>query len=101
MVVDARASVTDEDCDVMKILHRSDKKVIVAANKVDDVSFLSEIYEFYSLGCSDIIGVSALHGVGIGDLLDKVIEYMPNERKDPYGEGTIKFCLIGQPNVGK
>ena len=101
MVVDARASITDEDRDVMKILHKSDKKVIVAANKVDDVSFLSDIYEFYALGCDDIIGVSALHGVGVGDLLDKVIEYMPTERKDPYGEGTIKFCLIGQPNVGK
>ena len=101
MVVDARSSITDEDRDVMKILHKSEKKVIVAANKVDDVSFLSEIYEFYALGCDDIIGVSALHGVGIGDLLDKVIEYLPKERKDPYKEGTIKFCLIGQPNVGK
>ena len=101
MVVDARASITDEDRDVMKMLHRSDKKIIVAANKVDDVSFLNDIYEFYALGCDEIIGVSALHGVGIGDLLDKVVEYLPPERKDPYKEGTIKFCLIGQPNVGK
>lgn len=100
-VVDARASILDEDRDVARILHKGNKKVIVAANKVDDVSFLSDIYEFYALGCGDVIPVSSLHGVGIGDLLDKVIELLPAEKKDPYSEGTIKFCLIGQPNVGK
>ena len=101
MVVDARASILDEDRDVAKILHKGNKKVIVAANKVDDVSFLSDIYEFYALGFSDVIPVSSLHGVGLGDLLDKVVELLPTERKDLYQEGTIKFCLIGQPNVGK
>ncbi len=101
MVVDARASITIEDEDVMNILHRSNKPVIIAANKVDNNELISLTYDFYSLGIGDIFPVSALHGIGIGDLLDRVIELLPEEKKDSYGEGTIKFCLIGQPNVGK
>ena len=101
MVVDARASITDEDRDVIKILHKSTKPLIIAANKVDDGSFKDYIYDFYALGCDEVVGVSALHGVGVGDLLDKIVENLPPERKDPYDSDVIKFCLIGQPNVGK
>ncbi len=101
MVVNARTSVTTEDEDVFNILQKSGKPVIVAANKVDDVSFTDDIYDFYSLGCSEVLPISALHGIGIGDLLDRVIELLPNNRKHVYDAGTIKFCLIGQPNVGK
>lgn len=100
-VVDARASVTVEDEDVMNILQKSNKPVIVAANKVDDNSFVDMIYDFYAFGVEYVMPISAIHGIGIGDLLDKVIELLPKERKTPYDEGTIKFCLIGQPNVGK
>lgn len=101
MVVDARASITDEDRDVIKILHKSTKPLIIAANKVDDGSFKDYIYDFYALGCDEVVGISALHGVGVGDLLDKIVENLPPERKDPYDSDVIKFCLIGQPNVGK
>ncbi|HNZ77664.1 MAG TPA: ribosome biogenesis GTPase Der [Bacilli bacterium] len=101
MVVDVRASITIEDEDVINILYRSNKPVIIAVNKVDNNELLGLTYDFYSLGIGDIFPVSALHGIGIGDLLDRVIELLPEERKDLYGEGTIKFCLIGQPNVGK
>lgn len=100
-VVDARASVTVEDEDVMNILQKSNKPVIVAANKVDDNSFVDMIYDFYAFGVEYVMPISAIHGIGIGDLLDKVIELLPKEIKTPYDEGTIKFCLIGQPNVGK
>ena len=101
MVVDARASITEEDRDVIRILQKSPKPLIIAANKVDDNSFKDYIYDFYALGCDEVIAVSALHGIGVGDLLDKVIEYLPEERKSPYDDDVIKFCLIGQPNVGK
>ena len=101
MVVNARTSVTMEDEDVFNILQRSGKPVIVAANKVDDVSFADQIYDFYSMGCEEVMPISALHGIGVGDLLDRVIELLPNNRKNVYDAGTIKFCLIGQPNVGK
>ena len=101
MVVDCRTGITTEDEDVIKILKRSKKPFIVAANKVDDYSLLENIYEFYNLGCDNVIGISALHGVGVGDLLDEVIALFPKKAKKEYEEGTIKFCLIGQPNVGK
>ena len=101
MVVDCRTGITTEDEDVIKILKRSKKPFIVAANKVDDYSLLENIYEFYNLGCVNVVGISALHGVGVGDLLDEVIALFPKKAKKEYEEGTIKFCLIGQPNVGK
>lgn len=101
MVVDVRTSITSEDEDVFGILVKSGKPVIVAANKVDDNSFKDDIYDFYSLGCEEVIPVSALHGIGVGDLLDRVINLMPKNNKNDYDKDTIKFCLIGQPNVGK
>lgn len=101
MVVDARSGITNDDENVISILRKSNKPLIVAANKVDDGSLLDLTYEFYNLGVSEVIGISALHGIGIGDLLDKVIEYMPKREEKTYDESYIKFCLIGQPNVGK
>ena len=53
------------------------------------------------MGCSEVIAISALHGIGVGDLLDRVIALMPEKKKDDKDKDTIKFCLIGQPNVGK
>ena len=100
-VVDARCGITSEDQDVVSILKRSDKPVIIAANKVDDGSLQDLIYDFYSLGCDDVVGISAIHGIGVGDLLDKVMELMPKHERKDYDEGIVKFCLIGQPNVGK
>ncbi len=100
-VVDARTGITTGDEDVISILQKAKKPLICAANKVDDFSLQSLIYDFYSLGVEHVVGVSALHGIGIGDLLDLVIELMPIKRKKDYPEGSIKFCLIGQPNVGK
>ena len=100
-VVDARCGITSEDQDVVSILKKSDKPVIIAANKVDDGSLQDLIYDFYSLGCDDVVGISAIHGIGVGDLLDKVMELMPKHDKKDYDEGIVKFCLIGQPNVGK
>ena len=100
LVTDGRVGVTNGDQDVINILHRSKKPVIVAANKIDDVKFMDNIYEFYNLGVEDVFPVSALHGVGIGDLLDKIIELLP-EKKIKHYDDTIEFSIIGQPNVGK
>lgn len=101
MVVDVRTGIVSEDLDVISILQKSNKPLIVAANKVDDNVYLDQIYDFYSLGVEEVLPVSALHGIGVGDLLDRIVSLLPENRKDPYGEGVIKFCLIGQPNVGK
>lgn len=99
-VVDGRVGITNDDNDVMNILHLTKKPVIVAANKIDDLKFMDNIYEFYNFGVSDVFAVSTLHGIGIGDLLDRVIELLP-EAKEKSQKEAIEFCVIGQPNVGK
>ncbi|HEY8396281.1 MAG TPA: ribosome biogenesis GTPase Der [Bacilli bacterium] len=101
LVVDARAGITSEDEDVAMILQKSKKPVLVAANKVDDNSFVPYIYEFYSLGFPEVFPISSLHGIGIGDLLDRIVALFPNVTKKADPEASIRFCLIGQPNVGK
>lgn len=99
-VCDGRVGITKEDSDVMNILHKSNKPVIVAANKIDDVKFMDNIYEFYNFGVDEVIPISTLHGIGIGDLLDKIVNLLPEKKEKRY-EDTVEFCLIGQPNVGK
>ena len=99
-VCDGRVGITKEDSDVMTILHKSKKPVIVAANKIDDVKFMDNIYEFYNFGVEEVFAISTLHGIGIGDLLDKIVELLPEKKTKKYDD-TIEFCLIGQPNVGK
>ena len=99
-VCDGRVGITKEDNDVMAILHKSKKPVIVAANKIDDVKFMDNIYEFYNFGVEEVFAISTLHGIGIGDLLDKIVELLPEKKSKKYDD-TVEFCLIGQPNVGK
>jgi len=101
MVVDVRTGIVSEDDDVIGLLKRSNKPLIIAVNKVDDQKFQEDIYEFYRFGVEHVIGVSALHGIGIGDLLDIVISYLPRYEETDYQEEVIKYALIGQPNVGK
>lgn len=100
LVVDGRVGVTKEDEDVINILHRSKKTIVVAANKIDDLKFMDNVYEFYNLGVDMVFPVSALHGIGVGDLLDYIINTLPEKKLKRY-ENTIEFCFIGQPNVGK
>lgn len=99
-VVDGRVGITKEDEDVMNILHRSSKHVVVAANKIDDIKFMDNVYEFYNLGVSEVFAISALHGIGFGDLLDYIVNNLPEKKIKRY-DNAVEFCLIGQPNVGK
>lgn len=99
-VVDGRVGITNQDRDVMNILHRSKKPVIVAANKIDDIKFIDNVYELYQLGVDYVFPVSALHGIGIGDMLDEVVRLLPKRNYKKYPD-TIEFSIIGQPNVGK
>ena len=100
LVVDGRVGLTNDDENVMNILHRSNKPVIVAANKIDDIKFIDNVYDFYNLGVEYVFPISALHGAGVGDLLDTIVQLLPKKNLKQY-EGTLEFCLIGQPNVGK
>jgi GTP-binding protein len=99
-VVDGRVGITNQDRDVMNILHRSKKPVIVAANKIDDIKFMDNVYELYQLGVEYVFAVSALHGIGFGDMLDEVVKLLPKRHHKQYPD-TVEFSIIGQPNVGK
>ena len=97
---DGRVGVDSNDEYICSLLRKWKKPVILAVNKIDDGHLLDRIYEFYSLGLGDPIAVSGIHGVGIGDLLDKIISSFPSKNYEDY-EDCIKFSFIGRPNVGK
>lgn len=99
-VADSKTGVTDADMYISKILYDTNKPVVLAVNKVDDVNQMANIYEFYSLGFEDPIAISSHHGIGIGDLLDKIISYMDNDSAK-VDDDSISFSIIGRPNVGK
>ena len=102
-VVDATNGVTDLDDQVAEILRRSTKPVLLVANKVDVGDSRYNTAEFYSLGIGDPIGVSAVSGYGTGDLLDEVVEKMPEKDEDEAEllENIPKICIVGRPNAGK
>jgi GTPase len=100
-LVDAKVGVTPGDEEVADILRRSRKQVLVAANKVDDPRRDSEALEFHALGLGEPIPISALHGYGTGDLLDKIVEALPGEGPPDVGEDAIRVAVLGRPNVGK
>lgn len=101
-LTDIRTGVTANDYDVAKMLQKSGKPVILCVNKVDSIGDPPvEFYEFYNLGLGDPIAISAAHGHGTGDMLDKVFEYFPEDDSFEYDEEYIKVAVIGKPNVGK
>lgn len=100
-MVDAKSGMTSSDSEVAEILYRAKKPILLAVNKVDNLKRQDDIYEFYSLGFGDPIGISGSHGIGIGDLLQKVVDILPEKEEEEYGEDTIRVALIGRPNVGK
>ncbi|MFA5036540.1 MAG: ribosome biogenesis GTPase Der [Candidatus Izemoplasmatales bacterium] len=100
-VVDVHIGLINDDFEIMKLLFQSKKPVLIAVNKVDDLSLKDHIYDFYSLGADDVIAVSGIHGIGMGDLMEKIIQYLPNETFDEYTDDYLKLCVVGRPNVGK
>lgn len=101
MLTSIREGVTDADEVVAPMLYRSGKPVVLAVNKADNPESRADSYEFYSLGLGDPYPISGSHGLGLGDLLDAVIANFPADLEDDYDEDTIRFSVIGRPNVGK
>ena len=99
-VVNGREGVTQEDEYVARLLQRTKKPILLAVNKIDDNSFINDIYDFYSLGMGDPIPVSGSHGIGIGDLLDEIIKKL-DFTEEEFDKDEIRFSIIGRPNVGK
>lgn len=103
MVVDVLQGITAADEEVAEILRRSEKPVIVAANKADNGYRMNEAVEFYGLGVGEVFGISAVHGLGTGDMLDAVIDALPRSPEfDPeFEDESLKIAILGRPNVGK
>ena len=99
-LVDAKTGITDLDQQVVNLLRKSNKKVVLAVNKVDNSRLLQDSVEFYNLGLGDYIPVSSISGSGTGELLDELLKHFESDLKFNQDE-TPKFAVIGRPNVGK
>jgi len=104
-VVDVNVGITEEDAQVARILQRAKKPVLLVANKVDDDKRELNVWEFAQFGLGDPWPVSAIHGRGSGDLLDALVEALPEEPPAPEveeaGDKIFSVAIVGRPNVGK
>jgi GTP-binding protein len=99
-LVDAKSGITDLDQEVVKLLRKSNKKVVLAVNKVDNSRLLEDAVEFYNLGLGEYIPVASISGSGTGELLDELLKHFEDD-VEVDEDDTPKFAVIGRPNVGK
>jgi len=99
-VVDGMAGLTSQDHEVISVLRKSRKKIILVVNKVDNFDE-NLLYEYYELGLGEPFLVSSIHGKGVGDLLDKVVSYFPKEQLTKEDDDVVKIAIVGKPNAGK
>jgi GTPase len=100
-MVDTRTGPSPEDFEVAEILRRSGKPILLAANKADNPARRQNAVEFYQLGLGDPIAISSLHGLNTGDLLDAIVEALPEETGEEEQPDLVKIAIVGRPNVGK
>ena len=106
LIVDAQAGVTEEDASLAKRLRRATVPVLLIANKVDGEREEADVAALYTLGLGEPVAVSALHGRGAGDMLDRLVQLLPDvsaieSAEDDGAQPEPKFALVGRPNVGK
>jgi len=103
-MVDARTGITAADEEVADLLRRTNKPVILVANKADNAARRLDAVEFYTLGLDEPIAISSIQGTGTGDLLDIIVDALPPEEEEPEGEeeeDVVRIAIVGRPNVGK
>ncbi|MBR5535962.1 MAG: ribosome biogenesis GTPase Der [Clostridia bacterium] len=101
-MVNVKDGMTAADQEVATMLQKSNKPIVLVCNKVDAPGEPPmELYEFYNLGLDEPMAVSSVHGRGVGDILDKCLEYFPPESEDEEEDDTIKVAVVGKPNAGK
>ena len=101
-LVDVKQGLVDADAKVADMLRRSKKPVLLVVNKVDSFDkYMADVYEFYNLGIGEPIPVSAANRLGLGDMLDKVMEHIPDDAFTEEEDERPKVAIVGKPNVGK
>src|ERR1041384_273576 len=102
LLLDVRQGLTPIDRDIAQLLRRSKRRVIVAANKADSPEQRHLVHELFQLGFTEPMLMSAQHGLGVGELLDRVLELLPEPEEQPAGvEDADRVAIMGRPNVGK
>lgn len=100
-VVDGKSGLTAADKEVADILRRTKKPVLLVVNKIDSKSQFDNVYDFYELGLGNPIAISGANSMGLGDLLDEVVENFPEGMNTEYDEDVIRVAITGKPNAGK
>lgn len=100
-MTEVSTGITDLDMFMADLLRRTDKKVILVVNKVDNNDQLYGTPEFYSLGLGEPFSISSMSGSGTGDLMDEIVAALPDDNKSDYEEGLPRIAIVGRPNVGK
>src|SRR3712207_5261444 len=100
-IVDGKQGLADADREVAQMLRKANKSIVLAVNKIDRRQLDDNIYEFYNLGLGDPMAISASHGLGLGDLLDEVVDKFPETTEDDEENEYIRLPIFGRPNVGK
>ncbi|MBN1877537.1 MAG: ribosome biogenesis GTPase Der [Anaerolineae bacterium] len=100
-LTDAQAGLTGADREVADLLRPAQKPVLLVANKADNERREYEAMEFYELGIGEVYPVSSIHGHGIGDLLDVIVDLLPAPEEEKEDEDTVSIAILGRPNVGK
>ncbi len=100
-ILDGKAGVTPQDHEIAALLRRSGVPVLLAVNKQDAQVARENLHEYWELGLGEPLGVSAEHGLGVGDLLDKIVELLPEHEVDTDAVAPVRVAIVGRPNVGK
>ena len=101
-MTDVRQGLVDSDSKVADMLRRSGKPVVLVVNKVDSMAkFQMDVYEFYNLGIGEPYAISSANMLGLGDMLDVVIGYFPEDTGEEKEDDTPRIAIVGKPNVGK
>jgi GTPase len=100
-IVDGKSGLADADREVAQMLRKSNKPVVLVVNKIDTLKEESSAYEFYNLGIGDPVAISAAQGLGLGDMLDRVVENFEDINDSEEDDKYISIAVVGKPNVGK
>lgn len=103
LFTDARTGLTDDDREVADLLRKTKKPIVLVVNKIDYIGMNDALYEFYELGLGDPIGISSVNMLGLGDLLEEIVRFLPDDHDDASEEAEqcVDIAIVGRPNVGK